>query len=565
MKVYGESKITNTPVLHPARRAIFYNRALSYAERDWRVFPLQSVNREGYCTCGKPECRIVTNKRTPAGKHPRIGEWPSKATIDPRQIAEWQYLWPDSNLAILTGRKSGIFVLDIDSDKGGFESLEELEDKYSELPSDYIVQTGRGGMQFYFLYPDDGTVVKSGADVLGPGIDVRGDGGYVVAPPGVTQDEYRLMSPVENDLASPPEWLLERLRKAHRAAKKTSEGDGRADSIRAGLDGPKIKAGARNNTLAKIAGKLHDGRSPEELKEALLEVNTARCDPPLPSGEVLKIAASAARYPIARKSYPEVSEEALSALDIMEVQMWNEPERWKGKAGQSQYKIKYALINEFRRYGTMVDIGIRGSISHRKLAELSGCSRETVTRNIKRMRQAGELRTDNMNRKPDKAGSIILTFQGSQNNRANHHHSNQFKKHVPADSCMVTIRADSVELSKLRHAAPGHYRLGPQAARVVMALLRSETSGHSNLEDLADALGVSRPRDLRRKNGIIERMINANIVSLSPNGKDISLSIDWRDKLDIAREAGGEYYAESVQRHKHALERERWYQSRGKA
>jgi hypothetical protein len=99
-----------------------------------------------------------------------------------------------------------LFVLDVDSDKGGVETLEAREDEYGDLPITYTVQTGRGGMQFYFQYPKDGSVIKSNQNVLGSGVDVRGEPGYVVAPPGVTQDEYRRLS--LNDEPVSPEMVI---------------------------------------------------------------------------------------------------------------------------------------------------------------------------------------------------------------------------------------------------------------------------------------------------------------------------------------------------------------------
>ncbi len=83
MEVYAVNRPkTTAPTLLPWRRATFYYDALRYAERGWRVFPLHSVDEEGRCTCGEPECRIILGERTDAGKHPRISGWPQAATND---------------------------------------------------------------------------------------------------------------------------------------------------------------------------------------------------------------------------------------------------------------------------------------------------------------------------------------------------------------------------------------------------------------------------------------------------------------------------------------------------
>jgi len=104
------------------------------------------------------------------------------ATTDPETIKKWWTQWPDANIAIATGRKSGIFVIDVDADRGGEETLRSLEAQNEKLPPTATVITGGGGRHLYFDCPEHQTV-RNSQDKLGPGIDVRGDNGYVVAPP----------------------------------------------------------------------------------------------------------------------------------------------------------------------------------------------------------------------------------------------------------------------------------------------------------------------------------------------------------------------------------------------
>src|SRR5271166_865787 len=104
----------------------FLEAALQYAARGWRVIPL-------------------------SGKAPRIADWPAKATTDKEQIISWWTEFPDSNIGILTGSSSGIFVLDIDGDQGEL-SLVDLEHAYGKLPPTYEVTTGRG-RHLYFVVP----------------------------------------------------------------------------------------------------------------------------------------------------------------------------------------------------------------------------------------------------------------------------------------------------------------------------------------------------------------------------------------------------------------------------
>jgi hypothetical protein len=145
--------------------------ALQYAGRGWRVFPVHSV-QNGRCTCGQ-DC----GKN--AGKHPRIKGGFKIATADANQIEEWWRKWPDANIGIATGSVSGIIVLDIDGPEG-HASLAKLIARCGLLDRTPIVKTARG-WHLYFKAPADVAIPCS----TGNGLDVRGDGGYVVAPPSV--------------------------------------------------------------------------------------------------------------------------------------------------------------------------------------------------------------------------------------------------------------------------------------------------------------------------------------------------------------------------------------------
>jgi putative DNA primase/helicase len=144
--------------------------ALQYAARKWGVFPLHSV-QNGQCSCGR-DC----GKN--AGKHPRVKGGFKAATTDPRQIEEWWCKWPGANIGIATGSKSELVVIDIDG-ANGLATLQSLVAQHGVLPRTAIVKTARG-WHLYFAMPATGTPIPCST---GGGLDVRGDGGYVVAPP----------------------------------------------------------------------------------------------------------------------------------------------------------------------------------------------------------------------------------------------------------------------------------------------------------------------------------------------------------------------------------------------
>ncbi|WP_299791688.1 bifunctional DNA primase/polymerase [uncultured Marivita sp.] len=158
--------------------------ALGYASRGWHVFPMHGVSN-GQCTCGKPNCH------SPA-KHPIFAGWQEIATSDPAAITHWWHQRPWANIGIATGSRSGIVVLDVDISptKNGLASLEAIEHKHGKLPTTMTVRTGSGGYHFYFAASS--TPLKNSVGHLGEGLDIRAEGGLVVAPPSlhITGNRY---------------------------------------------------------------------------------------------------------------------------------------------------------------------------------------------------------------------------------------------------------------------------------------------------------------------------------------------------------------------------------------
>jgi hypothetical protein len=159
--------------------------ALAYARRGIPVFPCE-----------------------PGGKAPltHSGFW--DATTDARRIKTWWDRWPYANVGVPTGERSGLLILDIDPRAGGPESLAALERTGGPLPETTKARTGGGGVHVFFRYPaEEG--VRNSAGRLGPGLDVRGEGGYVIVPPSRTQSAYEWL---DRTPPADPTWLLECLR-----------------------------------------------------------------------------------------------------------------------------------------------------------------------------------------------------------------------------------------------------------------------------------------------------------------------------------------------------------------
>lgn len=255
--------------------------ALSYAARGWPVFPVHSIRERGtQCTCGRRDCGSP-------GKHPRTENGLKDATTDERTIRGWWQRWPDAGVAIATGR--GLVVVDIDVHKGGDDSYVDARRALGDVPDTVEVITGSGGRHIYLAAPE-GVAVRCSAGQLGPGLDVRGDGGYVVAPPSLHASGRRYQWELSGDpddvaVAPMPEGWLARL---------TAPQRGRALGTAAEVFGE----GQRNVGLFSLARSLRaKGLDEEEVEAALQVANARRCAPPLDTREVESIARSACSVP----------------------------------------------------------------------------------------------------------------------------------------------------------------------------------------------------------------------------------------------------------------------------
>lgn len=160
----------------------------------------------GYCTCARAKCPNP-------GKHPVGNGWQKSHRIS---AADCYTIWREDprrlNAGIRTGVASGIFVLDVDPKNGGDDNLLALVSRYGGLPDTYTVRTPSGGWHFYFQLPNFPVTNSPGG--LPDGLDIRGDGGQVVAP-GSSSGAGGLYT-IHADLptAPAPAWLLEIIKTA---------------------------------------------------------------------------------------------------------------------------------------------------------------------------------------------------------------------------------------------------------------------------------------------------------------------------------------------------------------
>jgi len=238
-------------------------------EHGWATFPVYGI-REGVCTCREgAECGNP-------GKHPIPARGVHEATIDEARLDRWAKANPGCNVGVATGRISGIAVVDVDPKHGGPASHEALRGRV-KLPRTLRALTGSGGWHDYYRVPDGCPTMQ-----LAPGIDLRGDGAYVVAPPSVhvSGNAYKWLN--DAPLAELPAELVQTVQREKRAP--------------AGEIPERIPQGQRESTLVSLAGSLRRRGASERAILAAIEVENERCDPPLAPKDLERIARSVSRY-----------------------------------------------------------------------------------------------------------------------------------------------------------------------------------------------------------------------------------------------------------------------------
>jgi Bifunctional DNA primase/polymerase, N-terminal/Primase C terminal 1 (PriCT-1) len=226
-------------------------------------------------------------------KTPLIPDWPNQASDRSENIDFWSKRWPGSNWGVATGAGSGTFVIDFDGDAGR-RAIEYFTGAYSE---DWLrtrtAKTPRG-RHLWYVWPDGETRIRNSAGKIAYGVDVRGEGGYVVVPPSVHPSGAPYTWENFGAIASAPVWLLDLVIHASgQAEPKFSIGGNGTNGSKEAI----IPRGQRNSTLASLAGSMRRrGMEQDAIFAALSAHNTAHCDPPLSEGELRTIANSVSRY-----------------------------------------------------------------------------------------------------------------------------------------------------------------------------------------------------------------------------------------------------------------------------
>jgi len=274
--------------------------ALEYLEHGWSVIPVGQDK--------KPKMKVKEFQKRRANE---------------LEVRKWFTQWPDANVGIITGAISGIVVVDIEA--GG---------PTNDLPPTVMCSTGGGGWHFYYKYPDN--YVKNGVRVKEL-TDIRGDGGYVVAPPSLHKSgkNYEwFVAPGDADFADLPDWVLERsatIKPKINLEEKLKE---------------KVPDGERHNAAAQLAGKYLRELPFQMWKTAgwpaLQKWNDDNCLPPLEQADLRAVWESIQNKEQQRRDL--TSENMNVAKSDSEWHLWTIDEILNHDFGKDEWLIESLLL-----------------------------------------------------------------------------------------------------------------------------------------------------------------------------------------------------------------------------
>jgi P4 family phage/plasmid primase-like protien len=187
-KKWGRDMLAGQPPTSVSEAALFY------ANLGHTVFPAP----------------VGEKKSHKSKKHSNGANW--GATADPAEIQNDFIRWPDANIGLPTGAGTGFFVVEADTlaghDVDGIAALAALQEKHGALPPTRVARSPSGSEHYYFKIPE-GVTIKNSASEIAPGVDVRGEGGMVIAPPSVKPGRGEYVWVNWQPIAEAPPWLVD--------------------------------------------------------------------------------------------------------------------------------------------------------------------------------------------------------------------------------------------------------------------------------------------------------------------------------------------------------------------
>ncbi len=526
------------------------------------MFPIPTA-KNGICACRKGK------KCSKPAKHPWYKGWQESAleyaleemrkVCDPAngKIGVVRNMGIRTGTAITPGFK--LVVVEGDSE----EACRWIE---SFGVSGTRIAVSRRGHHFYLLVPED-VEVHNATDLV-PDVDVRGEGGFVVAPGSVhfTGHIYRWKN--EAPVMPIPEALLEYILDRQKTTNKTADGIVKG-YVQEGIPFGKIKKGTRHDVLLRVAASFRSrGYDEEKLSSSLREINEGACEEPLPSQEINEIVEYALILEPKHSPVPDEDLELLNAFrEGYEVFPFMRPLTVSDRA------ILLSSVDQGTVVGAGTVDGVKVPISRRVLAEKAGLPERTVERRIKVLTDLGFIRIGKDSNRRQDSGFIVLknvvadpetgeaVFDARDFLTKCQHDKRRSRGVVtPTIPPLTSYRADKT----LKNLSPdlvmslrnGSGRLGKTSGRVLDAVLPLLEAAERPLRprEIAPALGID-PKDARRMStlyGSLRRLREKGVVEkknggyrLTPKAKKVI-----EDDLEESQEIG------EKQAEKHEKERE---------
>jgi DNA-binding MarR family transcriptional regulator len=392
--------------------------------------------------------------------------------------------YPGASIGVPAGRESGFFVLDVDS----LAVFEKLEKEHGKLPVTLMVRTPSGGLHIYFEYVEGVTNSPGG---LPKGLDVRGQGGYVLVPPS---PGYEIES--RSPIAEAPGWLLDLIL----SRRRDTEGEGHARSQRVEVpEGEPVLEGGRNNALFwGCLDQSQRGASPAEVEGWGLAFNETRCVPPQDEAAVIRTARSAAGYPLRRKGVSQEVEEIIENA-------WRDWfENMLPGGGRSKLRDCSRVLLEFGgRFGEFIEVIIEGevrravavSVSARQGALPAATSHMTFSRSMRRLEEEGKVLRGTEERKEEDASTWLILEPAT-------------KCYTPTSTTIRDVRG--VTLSREPLQTPCFRWRGLVGNTGGGVLVTAERWGPQTADELAERLGWSRKRDLKTRH--LDRLVELGLL-----------------------------------------------------
>lgn len=447
----------------------------------------------GYAEAGIPVFPCRPGEKRPCYERGTLERGHKDATTNSERIKAWWEKWPKANVAMPTGMPSRIVVVDLDVHKDGAWTLEELEKNLGPLGDYMLVRSGSGGLQLWYVRPEGELRNGIPEDVLGPGVCIKADGGYVVVAPSVTSGPYEVLGGSPGPCSA---WVEEALRDTEGVVVPKVPGV-RASRRGASHGGGKPASLSRNVALTSVCGRLHNGQRDLPQLTAALMAERDRDYPGLPDHEVAKIARSI------YKTEPCAPSRANQEDPEVEAILGAVSDRWYAeylpKSGRSKKPdtLRHCIGSAAKRKEVRT-VEIDGkeervavfSDSCRQIAEAVRTSAMSVSNHLRKLEEEGVLAV--LERHPGLALTLGLRHEGAITLHPETTPAGLGEEPEVGEGVKKWRGPRADELTTPFYGWRSPWRDGGVEAV-------AEAFGPRSAEELAGTFGISRARDMRRR------------------------------------------------------------------